>query len=178
MHEAGYSLERDRCRNKSITASRIEIGVWLAVINEILNPARLKTHVEVLRTRTRDRDDECRGKLAGIENELKRNQAQKQRLLDLYTDGQTSRELHARKLVHLEEEERRLRDRQVEFVNVITLIPDPAVVLKSMAAFCERMRERLCRITDFAGKRQFLLDLINSIIFDDDVLCIRGFRAG
>jgi RHS repeat-associated protein len=39
----------------------------------------------------------------------------------------------------------------------------------------ERMRERVCRIMDFAGKRQFLLDVIDSIIFDDDVLYIRGF---
>jgi hypothetical protein len=32
----------------------------------------------------------------------------------------------------------------------------------------ERIQERLCRIVDFAGKRQFLLDLLESTIFDDD----------
>jgi hypothetical protein len=32
----------------------------------------------------------------------------------------------------------------------------------------ERMQERLCRIVDFAGKRQFLLDLLEPIIFDND----------
>jgi hypothetical protein len=175
MHEAGYSLEKDRCTNKSVVASRIEIGVWLAVINEILNPARLKTHIEVLRTRTRDRDDEYRRKLASLEKELKHNQGQKQRLLDLYTDGHGSKDLFERKMINLEHEERKLRDKQVELANVVTLIPDPVLVRKSIAAFCERMQERLCRIVDFAGKRQFLLDLLESIIFDDDALYIRGF---
>lgn len=32
------------------------------------------------------------------------------------------------------------------------------------------MTERLCRITTYAEKRQFLLDLIETIIFDDDVV--------
>ncbi len=175
MHEAGYSLEHDRCTNKSIVASRIEIGLWLAVINEILNPARLKTHVEVLRTRTRDREDKYRKKLAGIEKEPKQNEEQKQRLLNLYTEGQKSKEIFMRKLAGLEEEERKLREKQVELANTVTLIPDPPLVRKSIKAFCECMQEQLRRVVDFASKRQFLLDLIDSIIFDDDVLVIRGF---
>ena len=36
-----------------------------------------------------------------------------------------------------------------------TLIPDPVMVRKSIAAFCERTQERLRPITDLAGKRQF-----------------------
>ena len=175
MYGADYRWDRDRCSNKSVNATRLEIGVWLAIINEILNPVRLKTHVEVLRTRTREKDDEYRKKLTDIEKELRHNSEQKQRLLDLYTDGQKPIEMYARKMVNLEEEERKLREKQVDLSNIVTLIPDPTVVRKSIAVFCERMRERVSRIVDFAGKRQFLLDLIDSIIFDDDVLYIRGF---
>jgi site-specific DNA recombinase len=175
MHEAGYSLEKDRCTNKSIIASRIEVGVWFAVVNEILNPARLKTHIEVLRTRTRERDDEYRKKLASLEKELRRNSEQKRRLLDLYTDSNKSREMYERKMLSLDEEERELRQKQVEFANLVTVIPDPSQIRKSVAAFCDKMSQRASRITDFAGKRQFLLDVIDSIIFDDDSLWIRGF---
>ncbi|MCK4553524.1 recombinase family protein [Candidatus Parcubacteria bacterium] len=175
MAGADYSLERDRCTNKSIVASRLETGIWLAVINEILNPVRLKTHIEVLRTRTRGRKDEYCKKLASIEKELKRNDEQKGRLLDLYTEGQKSKEIFAKKLASLENEEQKLRVKQAELVNVSTLIPNPALVRKSIAAFCERMNERLRKVVDFSTKRKFLLDLIDSIIFDDDVLLIRGF---
>ncbi|KKW19646.1 MAG: Site-specific recombinase [Parcubacteria group bacterium GW2011_GWA2_51_10] len=175
MHEAGYSLEKDRCTNKSIVASRIEVGVWLAVVNEILNPARLKTHIELLRTRTRERDDEYRKKLKGIERELRRNQEQKQRLLDLYTDGNKARDMFERKMLNLDEEERGLRQKQVELANTITLVPDPSHIRKSIAVYCGKLSERVSRIVDFAGKRQFLLDVLDSIIFDDDALLIRGF---
>lgn len=171
MYGADYCLERDRCSNKSITASKIEMSVWDAVINEILNPARLKTHVEVLRTRTRDRDTDYRKKLSGIEKGLKRNQEQKQRLLDLYTDGNSTKEVFLRKMVSLEEEERSLRAKHADLVSTVSLIPDPTSIRKSIVVFCNQMQARLCRITDFAGKRQFLLDVIDSmiLIFDEDV---------
>ena len=175
MHEAGYSLERDRCTNKSVSGQKIELGVWHTVINEILDPTRLKTHVEVLRTRTRDNDAEYRKKLAGIEKKLQQNQEQKQRVLDLYAEGQKSRDMFERKVVSLDQEERKLRQQQADLANIVTLIPDPSQVRKSIAVFCDHISQRVSRVTDFAAKRQFLLDVIDSIIFDDDVLQIRGF---
>jgi site-specific DNA recombinase len=175
MYGADYSLDRDRCSNKAISASRIEIGVWLAIINEILNPAALKTHVEVLRTRTRDRQDEYRKKLSGIERDLRHNQEQKNRLLDLYTDGTCSKVLLSRKMLNLEEDERKLRAKQAELISLLTLIPDAALVRKSIANYCEEMNQRITRIKDYASKRAFLLEIIDSIVFDEDVLFIRGF---
>jgi site-specific DNA recombinase len=175
MYGADYSLDDDRCCNKSVSAARIEVGLWHAIIREILDPAALKTHVEVLRSRTRDRDEEHRKKIVAIEKALRDNASQKQRLLDLYVEGKCSKEMFSRKMVLLGEGEQKQRAKLVELAALVTLIPDPSRVCKSIAKYCEELSQRIARITDYAGKRAFLLDVIEDIVFDEDVLRIRGF---
>ena len=156
--------EREKgCNNSQVQAGRIEVGVWNEILSQVLQPSALKTHVEVLRTRTRERDEEYRQKLAVVEKDLANNGKRKQRVLDLYADSRSSREVYFRKIARLEAEEKKLLEQRAELIELTALIPNPNLVRKSIDAFSEQMSQRLSGIKTLEAKRQFLLDLLDSI---------------
>ncbi len=168
--------ERDKhCGNKQVRASRLEIGVWLQIVSEVIQPAALKTHVEILRTRTRERDDDYKERLASVEKGMAKNEKRKQRVLDLYADSRSSKEVYFRKIARLETEEKRLIEQRAELIELVRLIPNQTLVRKSIDVFCEQASQRLSRIQTLEAKRQFLLDLLDSIWFNNDTVHMRGF---
>ena len=162
----------ERCRNKEVKASRLEYEVWHTALREILAPAALKTHVEALRTRTRTRAYER--KLASIDENLKENETQKARILDLYADARMDKESYFRKLGSLETEHQRLLQKRADTEAAMPIVHNPQLIRESIDAWCVYQSAQLPGIQDYDSKRQFLSQLISSITFENDLVKISG----
>jgi len=160
-----------RCRRvPAVKAEIVDDTVWAAMTELLLKPDLLLDKLEALLARQSsapaNRDIERRRRTKSA----RQITAEEERLLEAYRLGQFSPANLAKELEQLKSRRSAL-ERSPETMSSDTL--RPTLVVESVAHFLRLVADRLNGL-DFEGRQTLLRRLITSIVFEGDLLRIRG----
>jgi len=164
-----------RCSNKQIKTKFLEDTILDAVQNIILNPEQLKKHVKLLDKDVQHKQVEAEKELQKLENAIKTMEYKKSRVVDLFTEGRLPKPSYITRTQDIEASLIALQQKRVNLIRSMPLIRQPALIEENIRNYCEYLKRKFVECTDFKKLRQFLLEVIDKIVFKFDDILITGF---
>ena len=164
------------CHTKQIASDLVENKVLEMIETTITNPDILKTKISVLQGKTQNAQLRVRRRLTKLEKEVATLTEKKKRIIDLYTEGELSRESYAKKLLEKNAEIVKCTLEKSELLKRLPVLQKEEVIDKAIKQYCNDTCVQYQSCTDFETKRRFLLDHIEKVIHDEgDGLTLYGF---
>jgi site-specific DNA recombinase len=161
------------CNQKMAKANELENIVWETVESQILNPKIISKHIEMLSAQTIKGKKKKEKELDTIKEELGVMEDKRRRLIDVYSDGDISKDDFINKKQDLDSREKNLEDKQKNLEEQLSSITNKPIIKKGLDHFCKLAQKRLAEL-DFNGRKTFLRFLINSITLEDKKVKIQG----
>ncbi len=162
-----------KCNQKMAKADELENVVWNTIESKILNPNIISRHIELLSAQTNTGKKRTEKELAIINNELGEMEDKKRRLIDVYSDGNISKDDFINKKKDLDSREASLNDKQKNLEEQLSSITNKPTLNKGLNYFCKLAKKRLNKF-DFNGRKTFLRFLVDSITLDGKKVNIKG----
>lgn len=152
------------CFAKLVRAERLERAVIAAVKEAVSRPEVLSGHLQKLAEKVRERAKGAGNEIEGLKRKRTSLEEKSQKLLDLYLEGDISREEYAIRKEGLETTIRELEEKVVELQREVPQL-DEETVRQSIHHFCRVARERLEGLGP-VEMQQFLRLLIEEVVYD------------
>jgi site-specific DNA recombinase len=153
------------CNAPYVHTQEFDEAIWDAVAGAVTNPTVLIDHILRLAGSLEGSGEKLEEKKALLLKEIQGLEAKKNRLVDLYTSGQISRELFTSKMEEYARSEQALRDEVAEIDSVLSQEIDREAVIQNVEAFCRMACERMRSFTP-QERRQFLWGLLEKIVWN------------
>ena len=168
-----FPLPKD-CNQKMAKADKLEDAVWETVESQILNPNIISKHIEMLSAQTIKGKKKIEKELFTIKEELGVMENKRKRLIDIYSDGDISKDDFVNKKEELDSRESNLNDKYTNLEEQLSSIVDKPIIRKGLNHFCKLAQKRLNKL-DFNSRKTFLRLLIDSITLEGKKVKINGF---
>jgi hypothetical protein len=139
----------------------------------MLDPVKLRTHMDLPKNSRRAAKQRIAWRLAKITASFAAIGNEKMRLIDLYAAGQMPKDEYVAANVALDERLEELKREKIALSRKQSLNDDESLDLR-LRQFCETVKARFERCVDFDTKRQFLLDHVGKVIFFRDKVTLVG----
>jgi hypothetical protein len=176
-HKAAYKCNRrtlqpshtaealENCHNKEIQTHLLEDKVFELLRDNVLDEARLRDHIELLKTAKPPDHRPIEAALLRIARELREIDEQKRLLIDMYVASTSSEEAYVNENVALDKRRHLLELRKMQLVKGILVLHQKSIDA-AVRQFCHAAKLRFDKAVDFDAKRQFLLDHVEQVIYD------------
>jgi site-specific DNA recombinase len=176
-HKAAYKCNRrtlqwnhtpqalDRCHNKEIATHLLEDTVFELIRDNVLDEARLRDHIELLKAPTQTDHRPIEAALLRVARELREIDERKRLLIDMYAAGNTSEEAYVNENVALDRRRHELELRKLQLVKGIPVLHQKSIDA-AIRQFCHTAKLRFDKTVDFDAKRRFLLDHVERVIYE------------
>jgi hypothetical protein len=162
------------CRNPEVKSALVEGRVFAMIKDTMIDPAALRSSMEYFREDTSAAELRIGKELRGVDGRLAALQEQKRRVIDIYATGDLSRDAYAEKSRELDALIETLQARRRELEDNTALLRKTEAIEAGIAQFCEAARLRLAKCSDFATKRQFLVDYARKVEILKDKVTLHG----
>ena len=163
-----------RCRNSQVKAEFLEECVFEMIGDIVLDPKRIREHMDFFKEKGRKAQMKLEGRLKSIEAGITEIGDEKRRIIDIYASGHLTREDYVKKSLKYDNDVNELKRQRANLVARIPLLHKAEVIDTSINQFCEAARVRFRERLDFAAKRQFLLDYVEKVVFLHDKVTLYG----
>jgi site-specific DNA recombinase len=161
------------CNQKMVKADKLEGAIWETIESQILNPKVISKHIEILSSQTIRGKKKKEGELSTIKEELGVMEDKRRRLIDVYSDGNISKDDFINKKQDLDSREKDLEDKQNNLERQLSSIKNKPVIKKGLNDFCRLAQKRLNKL-DFNSRKIFLRLLIDKITLEGKKVKISG----
>lgn len=163
-----------RCTSPEVSSKVLEPQVWSLIEKNMLDPIKIKKHLEHSKVRSKFDYEMMDQKLKDLAMKLKRLAEEKRDILNGYARGKVTRNEYSENSLRCDNEINGIKIERAELLKKIPLLHKRNIVDASISQFCDTTRARFQKCTDFENKRQFLLDYIESIIYRPNKITIVG----
>jgi site-specific DNA recombinase len=167
-------IKMAKCMNPEINAAVIEYHVFEAIKQSMLDPVKLRSCMDFFKGKTRVANVRVGRRLKRINETLKELDAKKQRLVELYAAGSLEQKRYIENNLVYDGEINALASEHDELMKQIPLLHKTDAVDTSIRQYCEAARIRFDKCTDFETKRQFLLEHVEKVVYEDDKFTVCG----
>ena len=161
------------CNQKMAKANELENAIWETVESQILNPQIISKHIKMLSAQTIKGKKRTEKELTIIKEELEVMGNKRRRLLDIYSDGDISKDDFISKKQELDSREKNLEDKQKNLEEQLNSITNKPSIKKGLNHFCKLAQKRSNKL-DFSDRKTFLRFLVDSITLEDKKVKIQG----
>jgi hypothetical protein len=151
----------------------LEDKVFKLIREFMLDPRKLRRCFKFTALSDNNDTQKAKGELARIAVRIDEIGNQRRRMIELYASDEVARDAYINANVVLDKELDDLKRKKAE----ISEAQQPSGLEQldeSIRQFCEQARTRLERCKDFDGKKQFLTDHIEKIIYHRDSITLIG----
>ena len=154
-----------RCHNPQIKGSLAEGRVLAMVRDVLLDPAKLRMHVDFYKEDARKAEARIEKELRSIDDQLRTVEQQKRRIVDVHASGDLSREAYVRKNRELDAIVESLRTRSKDLEGSAAFLGKRQVIDRTLGQFCGAARAHFELCANSESVRQFLLDRLEKVEF-------------
>jgi hypothetical protein len=129
-----------RCHNPQIKGSLAEGRVLAMVRGVLLDPAKLRRHVDFYKEDARKAETRIEQELRSIDDQLRTVEQQKHRFVDVYASGDLSRDAYVRKNRELNAIVESLRTRSKDLEGSAASLGKRQVIDRTLVQFCSAAR--------------------------------------
>jgi site-specific DNA recombinase len=174
---AGVHLESSgvkKCHNKEIKSEILESKVFDMIREWMLDPTKLRECMDFFRGKTQAAQLRVERRLKRIDELIKKITVKKKRVIDLYASSTLDQRGYIEKNLEYDNEENKLKAERSDLTRRIPLLHKTEIVDASIKQYCESLKVRLNRCSDFDMKRKFVLDYVEKIVYNNDSVVLRG----
>lgn len=168
------NVDHKKCPSREVKSEVLEERILALVRETILHPAPLRSHMDILKHKTKIAHVRLEQQLQDIEQNIQKLHDDKKRLLDVYISKDLSKEQYAEKSMDIDNEINRLKGTREDVSKQIPILHKAEVIDTSIKQYCETAKIRFEKCLDFETQRKFLLDYIERITFWNDRIEVRG----
>lgn len=175
MHAQKNRSKLRQCDNIQIKGPTLEDKVFRLIEENILDYTKLKDHMPFFKRGAQRTQLKFERQLNAVEQQTKKMQEAKKRILDLYSKSEIEREAYVNKSLEYDNELNKLKIRRVDLIKQIPLLHKKELIATSIEQYSELVRIQFGKCLDFESKRQFLLDHVDKIVYETDSLEFHGY---
>jgi len=162
-----------RCNMREIKAKFLEAQVFVLIASYMFNPDKIRGCMAFF-TETKTAQLRLEREMKRIEQRIQRIGEQKNRIIEVYTLGDLSKDGYTKKSLGYDNDILKLNKRRSDILKRIPLLHKTDVLDASIREYCETAKARFQECDDFETKRQFLLDFVEKVEFSDHRLAVYG----
>jgi hypothetical protein len=140
----------------------------------LINPDNLREHMDFFKRRAEATQTRIEKQLKEIEVKTEKLSQTKKRIIDLYASGELEKDAYITKNLEYDNELNRLKGEKEDLLKKIPLLHKKQIIDMSIKQYCDNAKTRFDRATDFDTKRQFILDYIEKIVYNNEKVEIHG----
>lgn len=162
----------ERCVSREKVAHTLEEWVFNIIENTFFDPIKLRECMDIFKTKrpiTRMEKE-----LEKLERAIKTYTERKQRIMDVYSEGDLAKDNYVAKSREYDREILSFTKKKASILTQIPLFRKTELVDVSIQQYCENAKSRYERCNDFKTKRQFLLDHVEKVIYWNDKISVHG----
>jgi DNA invertase Pin-like site-specific DNA recombinase len=163
-----------RCSNPEISTRILDPLVFKIIKESLIDPLELKKYLDYSKDKIRSDHAKMERQLEAIEERLRKFAKERHDLLTAYAKGKFDRTEYNQKCLWYDNQNNKAKAERRELMKKIPLLHKGGVVDASVRQFCDTARAQLEKCNDFDSKRQFALDHIEKIIYDQGKTTIVG----
>jgi site-specific DNA recombinase len=163
-----------KCKSPEVMSHILENKVLAMIRETMLDASKLKAWMNFFKKDYRADQKRVEWKLMRLDKKLQEVDRKKKRLIDTYIGGSLAHEEYVKQNIELDQELLQVKYRKDELLTNVPLVHQKEAVEISIRQFCDNARTRLEKCRDFDSKRQFLLDHIEKVIYQDTKVIIVG----
>lgn len=163
-----------KCTNKEINAKILEPKILSMLEENLLSPDTLRPHMDFFKRRIQANQVKIEKQLKAIDQKIHKLTESKKRIVELYALGELERDSYTTKNLEYDNEVNKLKIEKVELMRKIPLLHKKQILDVSIKQYCDNAKTRFERCTDFETRRQFILDYIEKIIYENERVEIHG----
>lgn len=161
-----------RCESTERSSHILERQVFSLIEENLFDPGKLREYMDIFKTkRPHPRMEK---ELKKLEKSITMLTKQKQRITDLYAAEELERDAYVAKSRTYDNELLTLTNRKTEILRQLPLFRKTALVDMAIQEYCETAKLRYKHSVDFETKRQFLLDYVEKIVYQNDKIVLHG----
>ena len=149
--------------------------VWRMVEATVLQPTKLKKCLASAGARVRSVQLRMEKGLRALYEREKHLKEERHAVLDHYATGKLEHDKYVDQSLWFDNESNKLKLERAELVKRIPILHSKDVIDVSLRIFCETVKARFEKCTNFETKRQFLLDFIEEVIYGHGKITVKGF---
>ncbi len=153
------------CNAKMVRVNQLDNSVWTAVSNAVKNPKILISGISLLTKKVIENQKLLEKEEKDWSREKEKIDYKKDKLLELYTEGNIPKELFLKKISELTQIEKELEDKIKENESKLTQAVSKPMFIEAVKHFSRLVMQRLESITP-EQKQQFLNCILDKIILD------------
>lgn len=163
-----------KCFSKEIKAEILENHIFSLFTDIVFDPQKLRIHVDVVKDTKKTTQTKMEKELKGFNKKIRTLGEEKKRILDLYASGGLDKGMYGEKSLWYDNEINKIKIDRGELVKRIPVLHKREVIDASIKDYCSVVKRRYNKAIDFDSKRQFMIDYITHIIFENDNVILHG----
>lgn len=163
-----------RCKNRLISSHILEEKVLEAIGTIMTNPEELRKRIESLQGRKQNALLRLKRKLQKTDKELTATHQKKQRIMDLYANGDLDRETYVKKSLELDIELKAIGLLKLEIAQQIPVLHKETEIDIAIKQYCKTVKLRYQKSTDFETYRKLFLDFVTKITHYPESFTLEG----
>lgn len=163
-----------RCKNPEIAARLLENEVFNLIKNYMIDPKKLQSFLNSTKASERLKSQMEIG-IRKADQKIEDLKKDKKQTLNLYANGKLNRSEYTEKCLWLDNEVKKVKLEKDELITKIPNLQNEEIIDVSLRRYCETVRARLEKCSNFETKREFLLEYISEIIFVSGSITINSW---
>lgn len=164
----------EKCTNPEVAAHLLETCVFAMIKETMLEPVKLQKCLEHAKERQSLTRLRMEKQLKAADQRIRELGRAKKRILDLYAEGGLDRGKYGEKSLRYDNEIAKVQAERDDLIKRIPVLHKPEVVEMSVKQYCESVKLRLEKCQDFETKRQFLLDYVEQVTYQEGRVALHG----
>jgi hypothetical protein len=163
-----------KCTNPEIKSEVLESEIFEMIQETLLNPDNLREHMDFFKRRAEATQTRIERQLKEIEIKTEKLSQTKKLIIDLYASGELERDAYITKNLEYDNELNKLKGEKEDLLKKIPLLHKKEIIDMSIKQYCDNAKTRFDRVIDFDTKRQFILDYVEKIVYQNNKVEIHG----
>lgn len=163
-----------RCKNPEIAARLLETAVFSIIKDHMIEPKKLLNFLNSTKTSNKIKLQTETG-LKNTDLKMEDLKKEKKQTLNLYANGKLNRKEYTEKCLWIDNEVKKAKLEKDKLITKIPNLQKEEIIDVSLRRYCETIKARLEKCSEYDTKRQFLLEYIAEIIYASGNIIINGF---